>query len=142
MRGALLNKIVTCWKLSRKGMPKRCKVANCAPKDIGKNNCTLMGLGFEAGEKYWVPVKNIHLCFLPPFLLLPALCHWISFLVPNIWSAWPCLKILWQVVSRQLMWLGEGTLLLVNEGLQVHLSSGQGQGGRGRFGPEEEGEQH
>ena len=80
--------------------------------------------------------------FLPPFLLLPALCHWISFLVPNIWSAWPCLKILWQVVSRQLMWLGEGTLLLVNEGLQVHLSSGQGQGGRGRFGPEEEGEQH
>ena len=80
--------------------------------------------------------------FLPPFLLLPALCHWISFLVPNIWSAWPCLKILWQVVSRQLMWLGEGTLLLVNEGLQVHLSSGQGQGGRGRLGPEEEGEQH
>ena len=110
--------------------------------DIGKNNCSLMGLGFEAGEKYWVPVKNIHLCFLPPFLLLPALCHWISFLVPNIWSAWPCLKILWQVVSRQLMWLGEGTLLLVNEGLQVHLSCGQGQGGRGRLGPEEEGEQH
>ena len=30
--------------------------------DIGKNNRTLMGLGFEAGEKYWVPVKNIHLC--------------------------------------------------------------------------------
>ena len=21
-----------------------------------------MGLGLEAGEKYWVPVKNIHLC--------------------------------------------------------------------------------
>ena len=30
--------------------------------DIGKNNRTSMGLGFEAGEKYWVPVKNIHLC--------------------------------------------------------------------------------
>ena len=41
-----------------------------------------------------------------------------------------------------MMWLGEGTLLLVNEGLQVHLSCGQGQGGRGRLGPEEEGEQH
>jgi hypothetical protein len=30
--------------------------------DIRKNNRTSMGLGFEAGEKYWVPVKNIHLC--------------------------------------------------------------------------------
>jgi hypothetical protein len=30
--------------------------------DIGKNNRTSMGLGFEAGGKYWVPVKNIHLC--------------------------------------------------------------------------------
>ena len=27
--------------------------------DMGKNNSTLMGLRFEAGEKYWVTVKNI-----------------------------------------------------------------------------------
>ena len=75
-----------------------------------------------------------------PHFLYQGLSPLIFFLVTDIWSAWPCLEILWLVMSRplwhDLVVLYDcvlGTLELLQLGGGVQLVQLDGRGARGEL---------